>query len=465
MPRISNSKILITGIAVLLGGYGLSAAAVQGAPIPHAMLLALRWAGILFLCVFGVRKRSLTTWIIIAMVLGGEIGHDFPAFAVNLKLLGAIFLRLVKAIVAPLIISTLVVGIAGHSNLRQVGRMGLKALIYFEIVTTMALFIGLAAINISKAGVGVQMPPAMRGEQAPPTQKLTASDVILHSFPENIAKSIADGQVLQVVVFAALFGIALATTREAMKRPLLIFFDSMSAVMFKFTNIVMLFAPIGVGGAIAATVATMGIGVMVSLAKLLLTLYAALFVFILGVLLPVALLFRVPIRGFIRAVAEPASIAFATASSEAALPRAMEAMEAFGVPKQMVAFVIPTGYSFNLDGSTLYLALASVFVAQVAGIHMTFGQQLMMMFTLMLTSKGFAAVARASLVILMATADSFGLPKEPILMILGIDALMDMARTSVNLVGNCLASCVVARWEGEFRTEVPPPEVMEGVAQ
>jgi len=398
------------------------------------------------------------------MVIGGELGHDFPGIAVNLRVLSLVFLRMIKTIIAPLLFGTLVVGIAGHSNLKQVGRMGLKALIYFEVVTTLALFIGLAAINLSKAGVGVNLAPPAQTEQLAATKE-TATDVILHIFPENIAKSVAEGQVLQVVIFSIVFAIALALLSEEKRRPMLAFAESLSETMFKFTNIVMLFAPIGVGAAIAYTVGHMGLGILGNLAKLLGTLYIALAAFILLVLLPVALIARVPIRRFAKALAEPVSIAFATTSSEAALPRAMEAMVAIGVPRQIVAFVIPTGYSFNLDGTTLYLSLASIFVAQAAGIHMDFGRQLMMVFTLMLTSKGVAGVPRASLVILLATAASFNLPIEPIFIVLGIDELMDMARTSVNVIGNCLASVVIARWEGEFGKEEPSMVVQEAIAE
>jgi len=280
-------------------------------------------------------------------------------------------------------------------------------------------------------------------------------------FPENIAKAVADGAVLQVVVFSLIFAVALAMLSEAKRRPMLAFCESLSEVMFKFTNIVMYMAPLGVGAAVAYTVGHTGIGVLGSLLKLLLTLYATLIVFILGVLLPIALLFRVPLRAFIKAVAEPVTIAFGTASSEAALPRAMEAMEAIGVPRQIVAFVIPTGYSFNLTGSSLYLSVAAIFVAQVSGIHLSLGQQLMIMLTLMLTSKGVAGVSRAALVILLATASSTGLPTEPVFLLLGVDQLLDMGRTAVNVLGNCLAAVVMAKWEGDFQTEVPSPVVAD----
>lgn len=436
-----------------------------GLSFSPSLLLAARWLALVGLASYAVAQRSLTTWILVSMAVGAEIGHDFPGAAVNLRVLSLIFLRLIKTIIAPLLFGTLVVGIAGHANLKKVGRMGIKALVYFEVVTTLALFIGLAAINLSQAGVGVKLPPAAQAEQpsAPPRQ--TASDIVLHIFPENIAKSVAEGQVLQVVVFSILFAIALALLSEARRRPMLSFAESLSETMFKFTNIVMLFAPIGVGAAIANTVGHMGLGILVNLSKLLATLYAALLAFLGLVLLPVALVARVPIKKFVRAIAEPVSIAFATTSSEAALPRAMEAMEAIGVPRHIVAFVMPTGYSFNLDGASLYLSLATMFVAQAAGIHLTLGQQLVILLTLMLTSKGVAGVPRASLVILLGTVASFHLPIEPVFIILGIDELMDMARTSVNVIGNCLATVVIARWEGEFGKESRRALVQESLAK
>ena len=421
--------------------------------VPAWLQLVSRWVAIGGLVAYALLRRSLTAWILVSMVVGAEIGHDWPVVAVNLRLLSLIFLRLIKTIIAPLIFATLVVGIAGHHDLKQVGRMGIKALVYFEVVTTVALFIGLAAINVSRAGVGIQLPPTAKTEQLA-AAKQTAPDVILHVFPENIAKSIAEGQVLQVVVFSILFGMALAMLSESRRRPMLHFCESLSETMFKFTNLVMLFAPIGVGAAIAYTVGHMGLGILVNLFKLLATLYVSLILFLLLVLLPVALIARIPLKRFAGAIAEPVSIAFATTSSEAALPRAMEALEAMGIPRHIVAFVMPTGYSFNLDGTSLYLSLASVFVAQAAGIQMSLGQQLLMVFTLMLTSKGVAGVPRASLVILLGTATSFGLPVEPIFIILGIDELMDMARTSVNVIGNCLATAVIARWEGEMSPDL-----------
>jgi proton glutamate symport protein len=389
------------------------------------------------------------------MVVGAEIGHDFPALAIQLRVLSQIFLRLIRTIVAPLLFATLVVGIAGHSNLRQVGRMGVKALIYFEVVTTLALLIGWAAISISRAGVGIALPAAADAAQFQRPASKTWQEIVLDIFPDNIARSVADAQILQVVVFAVLFGIALAMIPEAKRRTMLAFTESLAETMFAFTRIVMLFAPIGVGAAIAYTVGTLGVGILVNLLQLLATFYTAVAVFIGLVLLPIALLARVPIRRFAAAVAEPVSIAFATTSSEAALPRAMEEMERLGVPRQIVAFVIPTGYSFNLDGSTLYLSLAAMFVMQASGIQMSLGQQFVLLLTLMLTSKGVAGVPRAALVILLGTVSSFGLPVEPVFIILGIDSVLDMVRTATNVLGNCLATVVIARWEGEFP---PNPE-------
>ena len=447
----------ITVVAVLVALKSLKIAA-----LPPQVFLAARWTTTALFAGYAFRRRSLTTWIIVSMLVGAGIGYDVPALGVGLRLFSLIFLRLIKTIIAPLLFSTLVVGIAGHHDLKQVGRMGVKSLVYFEVVTTLALLIGLAAINISQAGKGITLPPAPKTEQIQAV-KQTATDVVLHIFPENIAKSVAEGQVLQVVIFAILFGIALALVPEAKRKPILTVTESLAEVMFKFTNIVMHFAPIGVGCAIAYTVGHMGLGILVNLFKLLLTFYAAILFFILAVLLPVALFIRAPIKKFLAAVADPVALAFATTSSEAALPRAMEAMEAIGVPRRVVAFVMPTGYSFNLDGSSLYLSLASIFVAQSAGIHMTFGQQLLLVFTLMLTSKGVAGVPRASLVILLGTVSQFNLPVEPVFIILGIDELMDMARTSLNVLGNSFATVVIAKWEKEFGKEHPSKVVCEAI--
>jgi proton glutamate symport protein len=456
-------RVLYLALAALTVTAILTVISHYVTPLPQTLLLAVRWITLATFIVYAAIRRTLTTWIVIAMLIGAALGHDWPSLAINLRVVAQIFLRLIKTIIAPLLFATLVSGIAAHSDLKKVGRMGVKALIYFEVVTTLALVIGLAAINISKAGVGIQV--AGPAADSLPAQKVTWQDTLLHTVPENIAKSVADGQILQVVVFSILFGIALALVREERRRPLVQLTESLAETMFKFTNIVMWFAPLGVGAAIAYTVGSTGMGILVNLAKLLATLYVALFVFVFGVLLPIALVVRVPIRRFIGAAAEPVTIAFATANSEAALPRAMEAMEALGVPRQTVAFIMPTGYSFNLDGSTLYLSLAAIFVAQAAGIHMSLGQQLLLMFTLMLTSKGVAGVSRASIVILLGTVGSFGLPVEPVFILLGIDQLMDMARTSVNVLGNCLATVVIAKWEGDFETEKASAVVMSAVEE
>ncbi len=410
----------------------------------------LRWSALAALAVYTAQRRHLTAWIFFAMLLGAELGTDVPQIADGLRVMSKIFLKLIKTIIGPLLFGTLVVGIAGHSNLKQVGRMGWKSLLYFEVATTFALFIGLAAINLSRAGDGIPAPTGSAAEEIPKVPARSAADIILHTFPDNIAKAVADGETLQIVVFSVIFGIGLALVAQSRRGPMLSFAESLSEVMFKFTDIVMLFAPFAVCGAVAFTVAHMGLGVFKNLFILLATLYLALIAFVLLVLLPVALVIRLPLRQFLRALSEPVSIAFATASSEAALPRALEAMEKFGVPRKVVAFVLPTGYSFNLDGSTLYLALATVFIAQAAGIELSIGQQLIICLTLMLSSKGVAGVPRGTLVIIMGTLSMFGLPEWPAAVILGIDQLMDMARTAVNVTGNCLASCVVARWEGEF---------------
>jgi proton glutamate symport protein len=414
------------------------------------ILFLFRILSVVVLFIFAFRKKSLTTWILVCMVAGAEFGYDVPVVAKKLQVFSDIFLRLIKTIIAPLLFSTLVVGIAGHADIKQIGRMGWKSLLYFEIVSTIALFIGLLAINIGKAGVGVVLPPNPDVPAITSIKAQSTSDFFLHIFPENIAKAIFDGQILQIVIFSIIFGIAVAMIKERYRSPMIRFSESLAETMFKFTNIVMYMAPIAVFSAIAYTVGHMGLDILYNLFKLLATLYVALIVFLLFVLVPVALIFRIPIKQFIKAVSEPATIAFATSNSESALPSAMESMEKFGIPRKIVAFVIPTGYSFNLDGTTLYLSLATIFVAQAAGIDLPLDKQLLICFTLMLTSKGVAGVSRASLVILMGTAVSFGLPVEPIFIILGIDVLMDMARTAVNVIGNCLATAVIARSENEL---------------
>jgi proton glutamate symport protein len=428
-------------------------------------------------------RVTLTQWIVIAMVLGILVGWAFSdahplAFTVrgrefrfaasDLNVLSNIFLRMIKSLIVPLLFSTLVIGIAGHGDdMKRVGKLALRSIIYFEVVTTLALAVGLIAVNVARPGVGVDVTTASdAGVAALATTKPTLSGVLEHTVPQSFFDAAAKNEVLQVVFWSIIFAVALARTPARPKQVMLQFCESLSEVMFKFVGIVMAFAPIGIGAAIAVTVGKSGLGVLANLAKLVLTLYVALFAFVLLVLVPVALIARVPLRRFVRAVREPALIAFSTASSEAALPRAMQAMEALGVPRRIVAFVIPTGYSFNLDGSTLYLAVASIFAAQAAGIHMPIGQQLLMMLTLMLTSKGVAAVPRASLVILSGALATFGLPLQAVAVILGVDAVMDMARTSINLVGNCLASVVMARWEGELGEGQPAlPSTAEQAAE
>ncbi len=440
-------------------------------PVPAEWLVYGHLLLILGMLVYAFRRKNLTTWILISIVIGVIVGRDFPGVAMSLQPLSQGFIRLVKTIVGPILFATLVYGIAGHSDLKQVGRMAWKSLLYFYTATTLALFIGLAAINITQAGVGIDASKIPQHE-LPKTSSSKDSD--LHAleqipesahwifkttaffrdvFPENIIKSIYENQVLQIVVFAVIFGIGLAQLPERKKKPMVDFMDSLAETMFKYTHIIMYFAPIGVGAAMAYTVGHMGIDILKYLFMLLLTLYGALIAFMLLVLLPIALYMKVPIKRFIAAIKEPVSIAFATTSSDAALPVVMQNMEKFGVPRKIVSFVVPTGYSFNLDGTTLYLSLASIFVAQAAGMDLSFGQQLLICLTLMITSKGVAAIPRASLIILIATADQFGLPTFIIAAILGIDELMDMARTSVNVIGNCLASVVIAKWEGEFDQE------------
>lgn len=410
------------------------------------------------------RGLTLTQQILLGLALGVVFGwfvnQYHPDWVDNIRPFSQIFMRMIKMIIAPLIFATLVAGIAGAGHFKQVGRMGVKAIIYFEIVTTIALIVGLLAVNVVRPGDGLTIP----AEDSGITAKAQGwKEILLHVVPESVIRAMAEGDVLQIVVFSIIFGLGLGLLGEK-GRPMVVWCELLAEVMFKFTGIVMRYAPIGVGAAMAYTIGHSGIGVLKNLGLLVLTLYGALIVFVLGVLLPVALIFRVPIRKFIRAVREPAIIAFSTTSSDAALPRAMVVLERLGVPRRIVSFILPLGYSFNLDGSTLYLSLAAVFVAQAAGVELTIGQQITMLLTLMLTSKGVAGVPRASLVILAGTLASYNLPLAGITLILGVDELMDMARTMVNVIGNCLATVVVAKWEGEFK-EATDAELDEAAAK
>ena len=484
-------------------------------------------------------KISLTWKIMIGLVLGIFLGWLIHKLDVSsgdshiilgmqtqtilgfARSLSTLFLNLIKSIIAPLIFATLVVGIAGTGDIKQVGRIGVRALVYFEIVTTLALFIGLAAVNITRPGEGVSLAGTVKqekdfdkadwsarakalnkeanaaalkadellaqsatnpdkaaeaNEQAviaaqkssealeaitkgltagdPPGKPQSFGDIIAHLSPTSIIKAMAEGDVLQIVVFTVIFALAVTAIGKKAK-PVVEWCQSLAEIMFKFTEFVMKFAPIGVGAAMAYTIGhnEKGLEVLKNLGMLVGTLYGALIVFAIIVLLPIALIFRVPLRDFFNAVKTPASIAFATTSSESALPKAMENLARLGVPRRIVGFVLPTGYSFNLDGTTLYLSLASVFVAQAAGVQMSWGDQILMVAVLMLTSKGVAGVPRASLVVLLGTLASFKLPVEGVILILGVDELMDMARTAINVIGNCLATVVIAKWENAFRND------------
>lgn len=482
---MKNDKILLFALlsTALVAGLHI-VPNLFGATLDPTLLLVARWMAVAGLIAYGWARKSLTTWILLSMVIGFEVGLDMGKAAKDFDVLSSIFIQLIKTVVGPLLFSTLVIGISGQSSGQQMGRIAIKAFTYFLLATSVALVIGLVAINFTQAGAGIQRSDssekvmvaatelqakvdAQKNEAQllyndraltvkPPDFKLNWKYTVLHSFPENAAKMIYEGAVLQVVIFSLLFALGLRQVSERHRKTMIDWCESLSEVMFKFVGIIMYFAPFAVGGALASTIGDKGLGVMLNLAKLLGTLYLALFVFILLVFVPVLLFFKIPIKRFLLAIYEPASLAFATASSEAALPQAMTAMEKFGVPRKIVSFVLPTGYSFNLDGSTLYLSLASMFCIQAAGLteQFTWDKQLILMATLLLTSKGVAAVPRASLVILTATVLQFGIPEWPIAIILGVDALMDMGRTCTNLVGNCLASAVVARWEGEFDDEM-----------
>ena len=432
----------IVGLLLYAAGVGLAGFAVVGITTRIVAILLLLWVT--------VQRRTLTAWTFFAILAGAELGADAPGVAVHLHVLAEIFLRLVRVIVAPLILGTLTTGIAAHGQVKSLGRVALKTLVYFEVVTTLALLLGVVAIDLSRAGEGVVVPAALlaQGDTAATGSHAGFEAFLLNVFPENLVTAIGENQILQVAVFAILFGVALALLPEEKRAPLLGVLESLTAAMFQMTKIIMYLAPIAAGAALSYTVGSMGISTLLPLAKLVATFYGAALALVALVFLPVLMFMRISVRGFLRAVSEPAAIGFATSASQSALPLAMERMEEFGVPRWVVSFVIPSGYSFNMDGASLYLSIASIFAAQVAGIHLTIGQQAVMVFTLMLTSKGIAGVPRATLMILLATASQFHLPSAPILMILGVDALIDMGRTALNVTGNCLAAAVVGKWEG-----------------
>lgn len=439
IPARGRTVLAACGLLLYLAGILL---ATHGSPG-----LVLRLLGLTLLAVVAAAGRSITTWTFFAIVAGAELGADTPRVAVHLHVLAEIFLRLVRMIVAPLIFGSLVTGIAGHASMRSLGRIAWKTFLYFEVVTTFALLLGAIAIDISRAGESVA--PAVVATASPANATQPGFETfLLNIFPENIAQAVAQNQILQVAVFAIFFGVALSMLPAPSKEPMLAVLRSLTETIFKMTKIIMLFAPVAAGAAMAYTVGSTGIQTLLPLGKLLLTFYAAAVAFILLILLPIVLFARIPLGRFLKAISEPAAIGFATTTSEAALPLAMERMEEFGVPRSIVAFVIPSGYSFNMDGSSLYLSVAALFAAQVSGIHLSVGGQAAMLGTLMVTSKGIAGVPRAVLAILLGTAATFHLSTAAILMVLGIDALVDMGRTSLNVVGNCLASAVIHRWEG-----------------
>jgi proton glutamate symport protein len=403
------------------------------------------------------RIPSLTTQILAGLVLGAVVGVVWPHAGVASKPLADAFLRLIKMIIAPLVFSTLVAGVAGAGDLKAMGRVGLKAIIYFEVATTIALVIGLVLVNVFQPGSGLPVPNVLAGGDTTAVAAIARNqqsgwDMVLHLVPTSVVDAMARGDILQVVVFSLFFGVALAAM-GASGRPVLAVVESIAHVMFKVTSYVMVFAPVGVFAAVASTVGGRGVAILLTLGKLIALMYVGLALFVLIVVVGVSYLIGVPFLRFARAIREPFLIALTTASSEAALPKSLEVMEQFGVPKRIVAFVLPLGYTFNLDGTTLYLSLASVFVAQLAGVPMTLGQQLWMMLTLMLASKGVAGVPRGALVVLAATLTQFSLPLEGAAILLGVDQIMDMGRTAVNVMGNCIAAAVVARWEGVLAPE------------
>jgi proton glutamate symport protein len=448
LSRTAIDRVLTAAAIVLFAG-GLAAGLLGGR---EDIGIALRSIAIAVFVPVAVRRRSLLIWTFFLMLAGAELGADAPHVAAQTHVIGEVFLRLIRMIVAPLIFGGIVTGIAGHGELRGVGRVAVKAIVYFELVTTLGLVIGLVAINLSQAGVGVTLPAATQGTLSAAHPE-GWQQIVLNIFPENIALAVAQNQILQVAVFALLFGTALATMPEAKRAPMVSVLQSLTETMFRLTRIITYMAPLAAGAAMAYTVGSMGLATLLPLVKLVVTYYAALIAFVLCAVVPSLLIARISFRGFLTAIGEPAALGFATTSSEAALPLAMERMEEFGVPRWIVSFVIPMGYSFNMTGGSVYLSMAAIFAAQAAGIHLSFGEQFVMLLTLMLTSKGVAGVPRASLVILLASAAALNIPTTAVLLILGVDTLMDMGRTAMNVIGNCMAAAVVARWEGEMEIQ------------
>jgi len=445
LSRGAERGIAAAAMALLLAGVLLGAN-----PGTAPFGLWVRWAGVALFVPVALGRRSLLVWTFFAMLAGVMLGADAPHVAGQMKFIGDIFLRLIRMIVAPLIFGGIVTGIAGHSELKGVGRVAVKAIVFFEVVTTIGLALGLVAINLSQAGVGVALPSSAQAA-APISHAEGWQQVLLNIFPENIAQAVAQNQILQVAVFAVLFGIALAMMSEVKRAPLVAVLQSLTDTMFRMTKIIMVVAPVAAGAAMAYTVGSMGLQSLLPLVKLAVTYYGSLVAFVLLVLVPILMVSRISVRGFAAAIAEPAAIGFATTSSEAALPLAMERMEEFGVPRWIVSFVVPTGYSFNMTGSSAARTMAAIFAAQAAGIHLSLGEQLVMLASLMLMSKGVAGVPRATLVVLMASASALHIPSAAILVLLGVDTLMDMGRSAMNVIGNGMAAAVVARWEGEWQ--------------
>jgi len=448
VARIALRILLV--MAVVLFAVGLLAGFISA---QAELAMIVRWVGFGLFVPIALRRRSLLVWTFFAMLAGAELGVDAPQFAVQSHFLADIFLRLIRMIVAPLIFGGIVTGIAGHGQLGSVGRVAIKSIVFFEVVTTLGMILGALAINLSKAGVGIMLPPSIQ-VAVPATHQAGWQEILLNVFPENIAQAVAQNQILQVAIFALLFGTALATLPEPRRAPLVSVLQSLTETMFRLTRIIMYMAPVAAGAALAYTVGSMGILTLLPLIKLAVTCYATLLVFALLVLVPILLWFRIPLRRFVAAIAEPTAIGFATTSSEVALPLAMERMEEFGAPRWIVSFVIPTGYSFNLTGSSIYLSMAALFAAQAAGLHLSIEEQVFLLATLMLTSKGIAGVPRATLVTLLAGAGSFHIPAAAVLMLLGVDTVMDMGRTAMNVIGNCMAAVVIAQSEGELKPTV-----------